>query len=736
MSSCQRYSPDMGSFESLSSTRKVCVIGAGTMGSGIAAHLANIGFDVTLLDLTHESVESAFERSKNSKPPHFFLSETADNIRLGSIRENLDWASEADWVCEAIIEKPEAKQALFAQLDEILPRSVPITTNTSGLEIQLLAEGRSWHFRKRFMGTHFFNPPRYLKLLELIPTSETSPENVAAMSAFLEERVARRVVVAKDTPGFIANRFGMWAMYHAVHVAEKLGLSIEQVDAITGPFLGRPKSGSFRLNDIVGLDIMKDIANNLMERCPNDPHIGVLKDPASLAFLFEKGSIGEKAGQGYYRREGKEFVALDLTTLAYRQRQEPDLAVLKSTAKMPLAERLNVALGGRDEVGEYLRHYLLPTLEYANYLKEEVSHSVQDFDRVMKWGFAWEAGPFEMIDIIGPDKFKLTKPFYQSGYLLDFAGNYVQIPEEPEYRTIHDYPILEKLETFNLRDLGEGVKAISLTTKMGTINPRLVDELDLFLENHSGPTVLCSEAKHFSLGFDLNFFLQKVEAQQWEEIDESLYKLQNLALKLSHRPFVSAVHGYCLGAGLELAFQCQTVVAHADAMIGFPESKVGLFPGGGGTAELALRTSQVGIKAMTDMAVRLTLGEVSNNADHARHIGYLRSTDLTIYHPERLLTEARAVAKLITVVDRPSWVKVEGPLTGMIDREQDQLKAKGLISEFDETIGDKVKAIFAKSQSFEEALGKERQLFVELCQKALTHARIRHMVENGKPLRN
>ncbi|MEZ5163149.1 MAG: 3-hydroxyacyl-CoA dehydrogenase NAD-binding domain-containing protein [Fimbriimonadaceae bacterium] len=403
--------------------QNVCVIGAGTMGSGIAAHLANIGFNVTLLEQTREHAEKAFARAKDVRPPHFYVKSTAEKIRLGGVDQDLEWIREADWVCEAIIEKLDAKKALFEKIEPLLKEDAFISTNTSGLQIGLLSEGRSESFRRRFLGTHFFNPPRYLKLLELIPTEETDPAVVQQMTEFLEKDVARRVVLAKDTPGFIANRYGMWSMIYTVHVAEKLGLSIEQVDAITGPFLGRPKSASFRLNDIVGLDIMVDIAQNLIERCPHDPQIPHLATPKSIASLIEKGWIGSKAGQGYYKKEGNQFVSYDMVTGAYRERLEPSLPSLDALARKPLGERLREGLQLRDEVGEFLRAYLIPTLQYAVALKEEISHNVRDFDRVMQWGFGWEAGPFEMIDAIGAEHLGIeAKSFYSDGQIQDFAG--------------------------------------------------------------------------------------------------------------------------------------------------------------------------------------------------------------------------------------------------------------------------------------------------------------------------
>ncbi|MEQ1933361.1 MAG: 3-hydroxyacyl-CoA dehydrogenase/enoyl-CoA hydratase family protein [Fimbriimonadaceae bacterium] len=723
-------------YEHWSETRKVAVIGAGTMGSGIAAHLANLGFEVTLLDLTAESVKAAFEKAKGARPPHFFLPETADKIRLGSIEENLSWAVEADWICEAIVEKLDAKRALFARLDELIPDTTAISTNTSGLEIQLLCEGRSESFKRRFMGTHFFNPPRYLKLLELIPTEDTDPRAIAAMTHFLEDKVARRVVTAKDTPGFIANRFGMWAMFHAIHVTEKLGLSIEQVDAITGQFLGRPRSASFRLNDIVGLDIMQDIATNLMSRCYEDPHMGNFTLPKSMQFLLEKGWIGDKAGQGYYRREGKEFVAFDLNTHAYRQRQEASFEELDAISREPLGVRLSKALEMSNEAGEFLRNYLIPVLKYAKSIKKEISHNVLDFDRVMMWGFGWEMGPFAMIDAIGHQKFDVPVPFYEGNTIRSYEGKYVFVPHEPQYRQIAEYPIIEQRSTFNVRDLGDHVKAISITTKMGTISPALLTDLEEWLVFQDGPLVLTSEAKHFSLGFDLNWFLERMEQTRLHEINEGLEQLQRVALLLSTKKVVSAIYGYCLGAGFELAMQCPQVVALADSMIGYPEAKVGLFPGGGGTTELGLRAQPWGIKAIVEVAKRLSVGDSSTSADHARQLGYLRPGDLTVYHPERLITEAREAAKVVHVLPRPVWSVPAGPLVGMIDQAIAELQSKGGFTDLDKLIAEKIKMVISKATSFEHALELERSLFVELCGNALTLARVKHMLETSKPLRN
>mgnify|MGYP005836075543 CR=1 FL=1 len=717
--------------------RKVCVIGAGTMGGGIAAHLANLKFDVSLLDLSLDEARKGLDRARQARPNHFYVPDAANKIRTGSIQENLDWAVDADWVCEAIVEKPEAKKSLFARLDEVLPPSTMVSTNTSGLEIGALAEGRTESFRRRFLGTHFFNPPRYLKLLELIPTGDTDPVVVRQMTAFLEDRVARRVVVAKDTPGFIANRFGMWAMFHAVHVAEKLQFSVETVDAITGPFLGRPRSASFRLNDIVGLDIMDDIAKNLRERCAPSEFSGSLVPPSSMAFLLEKGWIGEKAGRGYYRRQGKDVMVFDLTTRAYRDRLEPDLPSLKTLAKTPLKARLRQAIDLRDEVGEYLREYLFPTLRYAISIQEEVSHSICDFDNVMKWGFGWEMGPFEIVDAIGHDRFGQTAPFYQGSHYRDLSGQTFAVAVERKFATLADFPVIEEKEGLKVRDLGDGVAAVGIATKMGILNPTLVwDFLELVESGRYGRLVVAGEDRCFSAGFDLRWFLEKIEDNDLEAIDQALVNLQTLSQRLSAVPSVAAVHGYCLGGGMEIAMGCATIAVAAESQVGLPEAKVGLLPAGTGTARVRMLAQDGGARSIAEAAHRLTLGTVSANADDGARLGFLRPTDRTVYLADRLIDTARSLALEATPRPLPAWKVVDGPVAGMIDRLQNEERQKGDFSDHDEFIGDRIKTIVAKSSSVEDALAREREAFLELCTKALSIARMRHMIETGKPLRN
>ncbi len=716
----------------ISKPKNVVVIGAGTMGSGIAAHLANIGFNVSLLDLTDDSTHEAFAKARKARPPHFYLADTAETIRLGSIANNLDWVREADWVCEAIIEKFEAKVGLYEKLEPLLRPDAYISTNTSGLEISRLVHNRSESFRRRFLGTHFFNPPRYLKLLELIPNPESDPDVIKSMTNFLENECARRVVLAKDTPGFIANRFGMWSMYFATHCAERLGLTIEQVDAITGPFIGRPKSGTFRLNDIVGLDIMEDIANNLIARCPQDSHTRNLIPPRSLQFLLEKGWIGDKTGQGYYRREGKELMSLDLHGLGYRIRLEPDLPSLKELGKKDLATRIREGLKLRDEVGEFLRAYLLPAIEYAEYLRKEISHNIEDFDRVMKWGFGWEAGPFEMADMIRDAE----KPYYQGSHILDFDGEYQPRVSEDDYQTVANYPVIESQKTFDIHDMGDGVKLIATKTKMGVFTNELVSELAHFLENSSDePIVLTSSSRSFSAGFDLQFLLDSAQEKKWDEIKNSLIALQQLGVALSKRRSVAAVFGFCLGGGFEMATSCAQVVALVESQIGLPESRVGLIPGGGGAAHMRQRHSS-NAKMLTESAKLIIQGYVCANAEEACKYGFLRKDDKVVYHPDRLLTEAKRAALKVQPNPETDWPIIVGPAGGMIEQAMTDLMKLGEMTEHDRVVGEQLRHVFIKSTDFEQALTKERESFEVLLSHGLTLARIRHMLETGKPLRN
>jgi 3-hydroxyacyl-CoA dehydrogenase len=407
----------------------------------------------------------------------------------------------------------------------------------------------------------------------------------------------------------------------------------------------------------------------------------------------------------------------------------PSLAALEG---LPLGERIAKALELRDQVGEFLRLYLVPALHYAYQIREEISHSPLDFDRVMEWGFGWQMGPFALIDAIGPEKLGLpAKRTYEDGQVLTYAGTHVPLPKEPQYATLADYPIVGQGQTYTLRDLGDGISAVGITTKMGVITPLLVDELTTLIERTElSRFVLASEGRSFSAGFDLRFFLSAIEDERWSDIDVALQHLQRLGALLERRTVVAAVHGHCLGAGLELALSCSQIVAHPECQIGLPEARVGLLPGGRGTVLMRLY-NQHNAKRLTEVAVTLAQGEIAPTADHARVLGYLRPTDTTCYHPDRLITEAKRLALTAASTPRPAWSTIAGPLVGMIDRELAEARRRHEVSEYDEVIGHKIKQIMARCPTYEEALARERVEFLDLCDNALTIARIRHMVETG-----
>jgi 3-hydroxyacyl-CoA dehydrogenase len=716
--------------------KRICVIGAGTMGSGIAAHLANIGHEVTLLDRTRQEAQAAMERAKRARPPHFRLEGTAETIRLGGTDQDLDAVKTADWVCEAVVEKPGVKKAIFSLIEPLLGPEAMISTNTSGLEIGTLAEGRSESFRRRFMGVHFFNPPRWLKLLELIPTPETDAAELERMTRFLEKSAARRVVLAKDTPGFIANRYGMWCMYWATSCAEALGLSVEEADLITGPFMGRPKSGTFRLNDLVGLDVMEDIAQNLMTRRPEDPRTSRFLEAKTVRALLAKGWLGGKSGQGYYRREGRELMALDLGTLAYRQMREASFDSIEALKREPLGSRLSKALELKDPVGEFLRRFLPPALAYAVELQAEVSHSPEDFDRVMRWGFGWEQGPFELIDSIGSAAVGLDQaPFYQCDKVRLVAGGHAPLKVEPEFAPLESYPVLDEREGLRVRDLGDGVHAVCLTTKLGVVGPPVVRALHGLLDEGAlDRFVLATEGPCYSVGFDLKFFRQAILDKDDRAIAEAIESLQSLAMRFTSMRSVAALHGWSLGGGLELALGCAAIAADAEAKIGLPEAKVGLLPGGGGSAQMRSR-ARPDAHGVADMIVALTEGKVCENASEAMAFGFLGPNDLIVEHPDRLITDAKELAKTVEPTSRP-WPEVTGPASGIAEKALKALQAKGELTDHDLLIGEKLRNILGKSDSFELALRKEREAFFSLAHEGLTLGRIAHMLETGKPLRN
>lgn len=730
-------------YDSWKNAEKVAVLGAGTMGGGIAAHLANLGFKVLLFDISEDAARAGLERTKEAKPPHFYDAESLSRIKTASIQDDLDSVADCDWVCEAVSENLEIKRGLFERLEGILREDAMVTTNTSGLQISLLMEGRSESFRCRFMGVHFFNPPRYLKLIELIPTAETSADAIRCMTEFLENRVGRRVVPALDTPGFIANRYGMWCLYQAIHTAEKLHLTVEAVDQITGPFLGRPKTGTFRLADLIGFDIMEDIAKNLMTRCENDPYLSTLQTPESLAKLIAEGRLGNKTGGGYYRREGTQFLVANLASVSYGQPSNVEMPAIAELGSMKLGERISALLERRDEVGEFIRCHIPPILEYAIKLGPEISHTARDFDRVMKWGWGWQMGPFELLDAV--DRSTLAQHFSAAAprpierYYIDEKpydfdkGAHAAQDENPRFLEVASLTLSHEGQGFKVREDGSGGVVVEFTTKMGVLNPDMVRALDDFVQrNLEKPITIANAGRAFSAGYDLNFFISAAESGNLKAVESALEDLQRLGANLRRALSSAAVNGVGLGGGLEVAMHCRTVVADPEALVGLPEALVGVVPAGGGTAILRMR-SQHDVKAMVSACMTIAKGE-KVPATAAKQRLFLRQKDVLIANPDQLLYAAiHADRAELPPLD---WAPAPPPLAGMIDQQIQERRAKGEFGEYGVAIAEAVKHIFTKPANYQEALALEREEFLRLLGRPMTVARMKHMVETGKPLLN
>ncbi|GIV02815.1 MAG: 3-hydroxyacyl-CoA dehydrogenase [Fimbriimonadales bacterium] len=729
-------------YDSWINTQRVAVLGAGTMGTGIAAHLANLGFDVLLYDVSKEQAAEAIERAKNSRPPHFYTPKSAERITPASITDDLDLIRHAEWVCEAVVEKADVKKALYEQLEQVLPETAMVSTNTSGLEIGMLAEGRSESFRERFMGTHFFNPPRYLKLVELIPTPE-SLDHFDTAKRFLEDRVGRRVVRALDTPGFISNRYGMWCLYHAIHTADRLGFSVPLTDAISGPLIGRPKTATFRLADLIGLDIMEDIASHLRERCEHDPRRDVLEPPPSVLKLIEKGWIGNKAGQGYYKREGNDFLHLHFRTYEYGPIAPPDVPGLDEWLKLPLGERLRKALESKGEVGEFVRAHIPAALQYAMEVGPEISLRVSDFDNVMKWGWGWEMGPFELADAIGYDALEphmSAKPmqqvgkFYVDGRDYDFRSQaHETLPKDPRTMAAEELPVVLSGDGFVIRRVADGHFLFQFRTKMNAIDPWLVEGLQKHIESHPGARVtLAGDRRSFSVGFNLTVLLDAAEEGKFQEIEGWIRSLQQVGRLLETVPSIAVAEGFCLGGGMELAMRCSRCLFHPEALVGLPEALVGLIPAGGGTALARLRT-QGDLKQMVRAALLLGTGQ-KVPACAAEGTPFFRDTDALLINPDFLLHTAVNMAPTKPAANE--WQPAPPPLAGMIETEIEARRQKGEITEYGAHIAEQVKHVFTKATSEEEALDLEVEGFLKLIGNPLSQNRIKHMLETGKPLNN
>lgn len=766
--------------------RSVGVLGAGTMGAQIAAHLANAGIPVLLLDISADVAKEGLGRARRMKPDPAYTEDAWSLISTGGFDIDLPRLGDSDWVIEAVVERLDIKRGLLERVDAVRRAGAIVTSNTSGIPISALAEGRSADFRQHWLGTHFFNPPRYLHLLEVIPTPETRPEVVAAIRHFADHRLGKGVVIAKDSPNFIGNHIGLYAIMRILAVVASGEYTIDEVDAITGPALGRPKSATFRTLDLAGLDIIGHVVGNLRARLGDAPGRDVWTLPPFFVRMLERGLTGEKAGQGFYKRvklpNGEsDILTIDPATLEYRARQQPSIASLEAAMAIPdVRERLRTLFHATDKAGHLLRRTLAPTLVYTAGVTPSIAHSADDVDRVMRWGFGWDLGPFEIADAIGVqqviDAARDASPELLTGGippLLDEAvrtgRNAIRVGDVPPaapdlqiLRTARDRSAIVKTNPgASLVDLGDGVLCVEFHSKMNVVGGDTIQMLQAGLleaSRHFAALVIGNEAPNFSAGANLMLVLLEAQDENWEDIDQMIRAFQQttMALRYAEVPVVVAPAGLALGGGCEIALHGDRVQAAADTYMGLVEVSVGLIPAGGGTKEMLARAMDAAAPRDADYLPpiqrafeTIAFARTSSSAPDAARIGYLRAVDAFTMNRERLIADAKAHA-LHRVADgyHPPPRRTRIPVGG--DSVLAPLKLgihlawrAGRISDHDALIGRKLATIMAggslphsSAATEQEILDLEREAFLSLLGEPKTLQRIQHTLTTGKPLRN
>jgi 3-hydroxyacyl-CoA dehydrogenase len=713
---------------------RVAILGAGTMGARIAAHFANAGVPVFLLDIVPPELNAAeksrgltlqssevrnrfaragLEAALKSRPAAFFSNDSARLIQVGNFEDNLDWCAQADWILEVVAENVEIKRALLERVEAHRRPGTFVTTNTSGLCISAIGKTRSIDFRRHWAGTHFFNPPRYMKLVEIIPGPDTLPEVVDALSDFCDRQLGKGVVIAKDTPNFIANRIGTFSMLNALRMMAELNMTIEEVDACTGPAIGYPKSATFRTADIVGLDVLSHVVENIYENTPDDESREIYKVPALVQEMVKRGWLGEKSGQGFYKRVKKgaesEILTLDPQTMEYRAKQKARFASIDMGRIIDdTRDRLRALVGPiftgqpADKASKFIWGAISRTCLYAARRVPEIADSPADIDRAMRWGFAWELGPFEIWDALGVEAMarqlekegetlpplvtKLLasgeKSFYLnvSGKILcfDLHATAAAVPATEIFKPVtnpsgililsslkESGAVVEKNSGASLIDLGDGVLCCEFHTKMNSLGADIIAMIHAGVRRlHSDfdAMVIANQGVHFSAGANLMLVLVAAQEQEWDEIDFAVRQFQGamLAIKYSPRPIVVAPHGLAIGGGCEINLHAAKIHAAAEIYIGLVETGVGVIPAGGGCKETLIRANEQSLggedldlfNALKPRFYNIALAKVSSSAEEARALGYLRRADLISMNRDRLVADAKQSALALT---RANW---------------------------------------------------------------------------------
>jgi len=786
--------------------RRVAVLGAGTMGAAIAAHCANAGLDVDLLDIAPSEgddknavVKGGFDRMKKSRPAALMSKAVAERMRIGNFDDHFDRVADADWIVEAIIEKLEPKRQLMERVEAIAKESAIISSNTSGIPLHQVAEGRSEGFKKRFLGTHFFNPPRYLKLMEIIPTEDTDTKIIEATRNFGERVLGKGGVIAKDTPNFIGNRLGTFAGMQSVTYAFENGYGIEEIDAITGPLIGHPKTATFRLNDQVGLDIAVGVAENLYEAVPEDDAREDLKPPEKLKEMQEKNLLGNKTGAGFYKRDKRDgktvFDVLNRETFEHEPVENPEVPIADEAWKQgDLQARLRFLMQKADEDrhAKYLRDTLLPYMAYASRRVPEISDTLEDMDHAMEWGFAHQTGPFRTWDLlgvsetvenmksvgleVGPWVHEMleagNETFYktENGKEMQFSPvikQYEPVREDPMYVSLdalrEDSNELASNESASLLDLGDGVLCLEFHSKGNSIDAAMVEmgnrALAALESDDWEGLVIGNEGRNFCVGANLGEVAHAVQNGMLSEVDKSITALQKLLMdfRFAPKPVVAAPRGQTLGGGLEICLHADRVVAAGETYMGLVEVGVGLIPAGGGTKEMARRlvsralrvTPNIPPLPMVQKAFeQIAMAKVASSALEAKEMGYLGDDDRVVMNPDHLISAAKREVQDLADGYAPPEHGNNVYAVGATTRSALEVGVRTLqwghfASEYDGVIAGHLANVLtggnisqAQWVSEEYVLGLEKEAFLALLENEKTHERIGGLLKTGKPVRN
>ena len=781
------------------------------MGSGIACHFANIGVEVLLLDIVpnklnekekakgfalndrivrNRIVNNALKNTLKSKPSPIYSKKFERRITTGNIEDDISKISEVDWIMEVVVERLDIKKQVFEKIEKYRTKGTIISSNTSGIPIKFMSEGRSEDFQKYFCGTHFFNPARYLKLFEIIPGPKTDNDVLSFLNIYAEQFLGKTPVVAKDTPAFIGNRIGVFGIQSLFHIVQSLKLSVEEVDKLTGPIIGRPKSATFRTVDVVGLDTLAHVANGIYENCPNDEAHDLFKLPNFISTMLKNKWLGSKCGQGFYRKEGKKISVLDLKTLKYNEKKKVKFDTLKQIKSIDnVIDRFEVLVKGKDKAGEFYRKNFAAMFAYVSNRVPEISEDLYKIDDAMKAGFGWEHGPFQIWDAVGvkfgiglikKEGLSLAKwvsdmidndinNFYSVRDGISFYYNlsnksHVKIPGQDAFIKLDN--IRKSKEVFKnsgvvIEDLGDGILNCEFRSKMNTIGSDVLAGLnkavDLAEKNYQG-LVIGNQGANFSVGANIGMIFMMAVEQEYDELNAAIKYFQETMMRMRYSsiPTVAAPHGMTLGGGCELSMHADMIVAASETYIGLVEFGVGLIPGGGGSKEMAMRSSDsfqkndVELNILQEYFLTIGMAKVSTSGYEAFDLGILqKGKDKIIVNKDRQIATAKAYVKLMsnqgyTKPIKRNDIKVLGKQAlGMFLVGTDSMHASNFISKHDQKIANKLAYVMAGGDLSEPSmvseqylLDIEREAFLSLCTERKTLERIQHMLKTGKPLRN